>query len=103
MGENLSGEEAIKWALKYGHTTKTGNISGGLGLDIMFQFIQLNKGQVQIVSSDGYWKFSKDAFNSSNFDNAFPGTIVNINFNLSDESSYMLKEEISIDDIFQLI
>ena len=96
LGKKLTGAEAIEWTLEYGNTTKTGNISGGLGLDIMFQFIQMNKGKVQIVSSDGYWESRKGVLDRSNFEHAFPGTIVNI----EDESSYLLKEEITIDDIF---
>ena len=42
LTENFSGSDAIEWALQSGHTTKTGNVSGGLGLDIIFEFIKLN-------------------------------------------------------------
>lgn len=31
LKEELTGAETIEWALKYGNTTKTGNISGGVG------------------------------------------------------------------------
>ncbi|MGQ1945492.1 hypothetical protein ACT3CD_00140 [Geofilum sp. OHC36d9] len=30
---DLSGDDAIKWTFKYGNTTKTKNVLGGLGLD----------------------------------------------------------------------
>ena len=97
---NLSGSDAIEWALEYGNTTKTGNIPGGLGLDIIFEFIKLNKGKIQIVSSDGYWEYRNGETENKIFDNPFPGTIVNIEFNLDDKDYYRLVEEVSLDDIF---
>jgi hypothetical protein len=100
LKKNLSGSEAIIWAMQYGHTTKTGVVSGGLGLDIIFEFIKLNKGKIQIVSSDGYWEFKGDEIETRLFENFFPGTIANIEFNLDDKDSYLLTEEISLDDIF---
>jgi len=100
LNENLTGAEAIEWALEYGHTTKTGNISGGLGLDIIQEFIKLNNGKIQIISSEGYWEFRRGETKKMLFDNFFPGTIANLEFNLDDQSIYQLKEEISLDDIF---
>jgi hypothetical protein len=100
LNVNLTGAEAIEWALEYGHTTKTGNISGGLGLDIIQEFIKLNNGKIQIISSEGYWEFRRGETKKMLFDNFFPGTIANLEFNLDDQSVYQLKEEISLDDIF---
>ena len=100
LKQNLSGSETIEWALEYGNTTKTGNVSGGLGLDIIFEFIKLNNGKIQIVSSDGYWKYRRGVIEKKLFEKHFPGTIANIEFNLDDDKSYKLKEEISLDDIF---
>ena len=100
LNENYTGAEAIGWALKYGHTTKTGNISGGLGLDIIQEFIKHNNGKIQIISSDGNWEFRKGETKMMLFDNLFPGTIANLEFNLDDPNIYQLKEEISLDDIF---
>lgn len=97
---NFSGSEAIQWALAYGNTTKTGNIPGGLGLDIIFEFIKLNKGKIQIVSSNGYWEYRNEETENRLFDKPFPGTIVNIEFNLDDKDSYRLTEEVSLEDIF---
>lgn len=100
LKQNLSGSQAIQWALVDGHTTKTGNVPGGLGLNIIFEFIKLNKGKVQIVSSDGYWEYRKGETESRLFEKPFPGTIVNIEFNLDDKDSYRLTEEVSLEDIF---
>lgn len=94
------GHEAIRWALKKGNTTKTGNISGGLGLDLVLEFLKLNKGKIQIVSSDGYWEFRDGETSEDTFSKQFPGTIVNIEVNIDDKKQYLLKEEVSFDDIF---
>jgi hypothetical protein len=100
LNNNLTGSAAIEWALQYGNTTKTGNISGGLGLSIIMEFIKLNNGKIQIVSSDGYWEYRRGEIETKLFTNLFPGTIANIEFNLEDSKSYSLTEEISLDDIF---
>lgn len=96
----LSGHEAIDWAMKYGNTTKTGEVSGGLGLDIIFEFVKLNNGKIQIVSSDGYWEFRNGETQFVSLPKPFLGTIVNIEFNLDDNASYVLKQEVSLDNIF---
>jgi len=100
LRSNKSGSEAIQWALVEGHTTKTEDVPGGLGLNIIFEFIKLNKGKVQIISSDGYWEYNENNTISELFQDSFPGTIVNIEFNLDDRDYYKLIEEISLDDIF---
>ncbi|MEP5792061.1 MAG: hypothetical protein ABJ313_14080 [Cyclobacteriaceae bacterium] len=93
LKKTLTGGDAIEWAVQYGNTTKTGTISGGLGLDIMFEFVKLNNGKVQIISSDGYWEFRRGETLRTNFRSTFPGTIVNIEFNLNDTTGYYLIEE----------
>jgi signal transduction histidine kinase len=99
--KSLSGKEAIKWAMQYGNTTKIGT-SGGLGLDIIFEFVKLNKGKIQIISSNGYWEYNNEVITSESFENSFVGTIANIKFNLDDSSYYYLKEEenLTLDDLF---
>ena len=100
LKKNLEGYEAIDWAMKYGNTTKTGRISGGLGLDLIKEFIKLNNGKIQIVSSDGFWEMRKGIIQKKPFQKAFLGTIVNLEFNLDDTNIYKLKEEVSLNNIF---
>lgn len=100
QGSSLTGSEAISWAMKYGNTTKSGSTSGGLGLDIILEFIKLNKGVIQIVSADGYWEFKNGETIINDFNKPFPGTIVNIQVNLDDRDYYSLIEEVSLDSIF---
>lgn len=94
------GHRAIQWAIQKGNTTKTGNISGGLGLDLVLEFLKLNNGKIQIVSSDGYWEYRKGQVLQGPFSIDFPGTVVNIEVNIDDSSHYQLTEEVSFDDIF---
>lgn len=85
--------DAIEWAMKKGNTTKTGDISGGLGLDLIFQFIQHNKGKIQIISSDGFWEWHRGKSTKKKLNHPFNGTIANLRFNLNDRTHYKLIEE----------
>lgn len=89
----LSSCEAISWAMQKGNTTKSGTIPGGLGLDIIFEFIKLNKGKIQIISSDGFWEYKRGITETKILENPFQGTIANLRFNLNDKSYYSLAEE----------
>ncbi|MEX1191909.1 MAG: hypothetical protein WEA99_08035 [Brumimicrobium sp.] len=99
LNENLKADEAIKWAMQKGHTTKKGDTSGGLGLNVIFEFIKLNNGKIQVISSDGFYEFNRGQERVSLLSNAFSGTIVNLRFNLSDSNSYYLKGEQLDEDI----
>ncbi len=100
LNNSMNGADCIEWAMEENNTTKTGNISGGLGLAYIFDFIKVNKGKIQIVSSDGYWEFRKGKVRKEPLDFKFPGTIANLEFNFSDTNSYMLKNEVDINNIF---
>ena len=91
----FSGIEAIHWALKESNTTKPKEkkIPGGLGLKIICDFARMNNGKVQIVSSDGCWQITGGKEESAELEFTFPGTLVNLEFNLNDQSFYYLKEE----------
>jgi hypothetical protein len=96
---NLSAIQAIKWAVQDKKTTKIG-VSGGIGLAVLKEFIELNKGKMQIVSSDGFYQFDSQGEQTSQFVGQFPGTIVNLQFNTNDSHNYSLKNEIDINNIF---
>jgi len=91
---------AIKWAMTEGHTTKSGNQPGGLGLKLLKDFVQLNKGKLQIVSNFGYYEFNADGESCDKMDYSFPGTCVNIEINTTDTISYYLSSELDSNDIF---
>jgi len=98
--KNLSGKEAIAWAVKEGNTTKKGDIPGGLGLGLIREFLKLNGGKIQIVSDDGYWDEKGNKTEAKDLSGYFIGTIVNLEFNLNDSRSYLLSSEVDKDDIF---
>jgi len=100
LGKSLTGRESLSWAVEEGHTTKTGSIPGGLGLSLIREFLKLNKGKIQIVSSDGYWEEKNGRTFVGEFEDSFVGTIVNLEFNINDHNSYVLKEELNPNDIF---
>jgi len=101
-GLPLSGSDAIEWAVKKGNTTKSGTIPGGLGLDVIFQFIKLNKGKIQIISSDGYWEYKNDYIDRRKLSGTFDGTIANLEFNLNDINHYSMSDELENDDFENL-
>lgn len=99
-GLNFSASRAIAWAMEGKNTTKRGRIPGGLGLKLLREFIEKNDGRIQIVSDRGYWEFSDKQIVQSEFSAEFPGTAVNIEFNMMDTKSYRLSSEIRPEDIF---
>jgi hypothetical protein len=96
---NLSSVQAIKWAIKDRNTTKT-DISGGIGLSVLKEFIEFNKGKMQIVSDDGFYEFEKRSESSRLFKGSFPGTVVNLQFRTDDSGNYILKCELDTNNIF---
>lgn len=99
FGKYLSAEQAIRWAIQDKMTTKQG-ISGGIGLAILKEFINANKGKMQIVSNDGFYQLSNNKEMTASFIGQFPGTIVNLQLRTDDQKSYSLKDEIDVNDIF---
>jgi hypothetical protein len=100
LGSGFSGIEALEWAVKENNTTKPkhANIPGGLGFKLIRDFIQINKGKIQIISADGFWELKKGELTSKSFSSEFLGTIVNLEFNLDDKAYYSLKTE-KVEDI----
>ncbi|MBY0486129.1 MAG: STAS domain-containing protein [Flavobacteriaceae bacterium] len=101
LKREVPADEAIEWAMVKGNTTKTGTTSGGLGLAVIFDFIKLNKGKIQVISSDGFYEFKNGIVLMKKLNYVFDGTIVNIKFNLNDANHYILQEE--VDDNFENI
>lgn len=96
----ISSCRAIQWAMQEGNTTKTGNQPGGLGLNLIKEFININKGMIQFVSQSGYYTYSakKECILDMPLD--FPGTCINIEINTADSSRYCLQSELKSEDIF---
>ncbi len=99
FNSNLSATQAIQWAVKDRNTTKV-EISGGIGLAMLREFIEMNKGKMQIISNDGFYEYTHKGENMELFEGDFPGTIVNLQFRTNDNNSYILKTEVDANDIF---
>ncbi len=95
---SINSIEAIKWAIKDGNTTKQ-NVSGGLGLTLLKEFILKNKGIIQIISGNAYYKFANGIENTQELDKYFDGSVISMTFKTNDIAYYRLKDEID-DDIF---
>lgn len=93
FGKEIDSCDAILWAMKRGNTTKVGNLSGGLGLYVIFKFIELNNGKIQVISDNGFYQFSNHGTITKKLDSSFDGTIINLEIKLSDHKSYKLTNE----------
>ena len=97
--KSLSAIQAIQWAVQDRKTTKR-EISGGLGLPLLREFIMMNHGKLQIVSNEGFYEFQKGNESARQFSGQFPGTIINLQFSTDDRNLYSLTSEIDENDIF---
>lgn len=96
---NLNATQAIAWAVQDKKTTKV-DISGGIGLAVLSEFIRMNGGKMQIVSDSGFYQYDKNGEQTKLFNGRFPGTIVNLQFCTNDTNNYRLNSEIDINNIF---
>jgi hypothetical protein len=96
---NLSAIEAIKWAVQDRHTTKQ-NVTGGIGLALLRDFVKLNKGRMQIVSGQGYYEYGAAGEIARSMAYPFPGATINLQFCTDDLNQYALQSEIDLHNIF---
>lgn len=89
-----SGAETMQWAFTRGNSTRPGkNLARGLGLDLLREFVRINKGELKIFSHDGQAVVDQLAnFTSRAAKDVFPGTLVNITFSC-DKIFYRLASE----------
>jgi hypothetical protein len=99
-GLNKTADQAIEWAMSEAATSRSGDVPGGLGLKILREFIEMNGGEIQIVSETGYWHLSQRTVTTHQNFRPYPGTIVSIQINTSDRNAYYLSTEINADKIF---
>jgi len=99
LSHSISSVEAVKWAMKDGNTTKQ-DVSGGLGLALLKEFILKNKGKIQIISGDALYEFSDEIENIKELDGYFDGSVISMTFKTNDTLCYKLIDKIKDDDIF---
>jgi signal transduction histidine kinase len=100
LARPIVAEEALAWALQEGHTTKRGALPGGVGLKFLKDFVARNGGELAIASGGAFYGFaeSRDSVGPLGF--AFPGTVINLEIDTTDTSTYALDGEVSAESIF---
>lgn len=93
LGIIMTSSQAIAWGMKEGNTIRQ-EIAGGLGLKILKEFIEKNKGRLSVLSDSGYWEFVSGREKMCNLDYSFPGTLVTIVINIEDSKCYRLASEL---------
>lgn len=90
----FSSEEAIKWALIRGNSTKQldGGTPRGLGLSDLLNFIKLNNGSLRIMSNDIYYKYNRSE-NYSVISKPIIGTLISITIIADNEHTYVVKKK----------
>ncbi len=96
---SLSAASCLKWAFESGTTTKPNGTSRGMGLDLLKNFVKINKGRLEIFSHEGYALISETQEVFMNRDSFFEGTLINITLQC-DESYYHLTSEVVDEPIF---
>lgn len=96
---NISADKALQWAFQRGTTTKHNGTSRGMGLDLLKDFVKINKGRLEIFSHEGYALIDEAQEMFKNRKAFFEGTLVNITLRC-DESYYQLASEATNEPLF---
>jgi len=96
---SLSADKALQWAFQQGTTTRGGQVAGGIGLDYLKQFVQRNKGKLQVLSHNGCATINEKQEIYENRQTFFQGTLVNVTL-LCDELYYALDPELNDEPLF---
>lgn len=86
---------ALKWALKRHNTTKRGSQPGGLGLQFIQNFTNLNQGRLRIASRFALYEYHCGREICRKMTADFPGTAVTIEIDTADPGRCVLPLEVS--------
>jgi len=92
--DRINSIRALRWALQPSHTTKRNNQPGGLGLQFLREFSNLNQGRIRIVSRFVFYEYHCGDEDYRRMPSDFPGTAVTIQINTADTGTYILSNEI---------
>lgn len=88
--EVIPDDMALELAFKEGFSTRPE--LGGLGLKLLKEFIQVNKGRLDIYSHSGHAVIDGDGERYEIIDAFFKGTVVNITINIDQKFYYLTAE-----------
>lgn len=76
----------LEWAIKLGNSTKVTEAPGGLGMNILNEYIKQNNGEMRVYSDDEYmdFQYATNKCRLSTTKTSFPGVIVSVTINLND-------------------
>lgn len=94
----IPSDKALQWAFTKGSSTKKGKRNAGVGLDLLKEFIRLNKGTLEFYSNDGYVFIGNDKEIYESGLPGFEGTAINLMLRC-DEKYYHFSDE-TFDDIW---
>lgn len=93
IGLNFEPDEAIDWAMQEGNTSRQLDVPGGLGLSIVKEFIEMNRGRFLVVSHSGYWSMGAGGVSMKVLPKPFPGTVATLEIRTDDDKSYYMIDE----------
>jgi hypothetical protein len=94
---SLTAASCLKWAFQRGTTTKPREEGpGGLGLDLLKEFIRVNHGKLELYSNEGYGVIDSAGEHFRNLSVSFEGTVFHITLRC-DESLYRFADETADD------
>lgn len=96
----MSAKNALEWAFQPSSTTKDQTqFARGVGLKLLKEFIQKNRGKLEVYSDDGYMCVDATHSGAMQHTMGFKGTLVQITLTC-DETHYILTDEETNDDWF---
>jgi len=82
---NLPAARALQWAFQAGNTTKPNGMGRGMGLDLLREFVKLNRGRLEVFSHDAYAKIDEKEEKYETRNSMFEGTILNLSLQCDDK------------------
>ncbi len=89
---------AIAWSMTGRNTVKTpteNDAPGGIGLKDLKRFVELNGGKLSVLSDAGYWEFAHGDEQISELQCGFPGALLTLTVDTTDQQSYQLRSELA--------
>lgn len=91
---DLSADKCMEWAAHPGNTTKPKEkIPGGIGLDLLRDFVKITDGKLEIFSHEGYIMISQNDEKYLSRVPYFEGTLVNIKLHCDSKLYFKLAAE----------
>lgn len=82
--------EAFRWAMARGHSTASGNIPRGLGLELLRNFAQLNDGTIRICSGNIFYTYKSSKETYYELRQPFCGTLFEMDIVADNNRKYIL-------------